>query len=66
MDCFNHSCPLRANKTSNENRCERVACQKRRNHDFIITSNLILTDDEIAMINALRSGDTNYGVGNGC
>ena len=67
MDCFNHSCPFRVNETSNANRCECVACQNRSNHDFIIiiiTSNRTLTDDEMAMLTAMRSGDKNYGVGN--
>ena len=50
MDCFNHSCPFRVNETSNANR----------------TSNRTLTNDELAMLNALRSGDKNYGVGNWC
>ena len=31
MDCLSHSCPFRVNETSNANRCERVACQNRRN-----------------------------------
>ena len=66
MDCFNHSCPFRVNETSNANRCECVACQNRSNSDFIITSNRTLTNDELAMLNALRSGDKNYGVGNWC
>ena len=50
MDCFNHSCPFRVNETSNANRCECVACQNRSSNDFIITSNLTLTDDEIAIL----------------
>ena len=66
MDCFNHSCPFRVNETSNANRCECVACQNRSNNDFIITSNRTLTNDELAMLNAQRSGDKNYGVGNWC
>ena len=66
MDCFNHSCPFRVNETSNANRCECVACQNRSNRDFIITSNRTLTDDEMAMLTALRSGGKNYGVGNWC
>ena len=57
MDCFNHSCPFRVNETSNTNRCECVACQNRSSNDFIITSNRILTDDELAMLTALRSED---------
>ena len=55
MDCFNYSCPFRVNETSNTNRCECVACQNRSSNDFIITSNRILTDDELAMLTALRS-----------
>ena len=66
MDCFNHSCPFRLNETSNANRCECVACQNRSNGDFIITSNRTLTDDELAMLNALRNRDEDYGVGNWC
>ena len=66
MDCFNHSGPFRVNGTSNANRCECVACQNRSNSDFIITSNRALTDDELAMLTALRSGDENYGIGNWC
>ena len=66
MECFNHSCPFRVNETSNANRCECVACQNRRNRDFIIMSNRTLTDDEMAMLTALRSGDKKYGVGNWC
>ena len=57
MDCFNHSCPFRVNETSNTNRCECVACQNRSSNDFIITSNRILTDDELAMLTALRRED---------
>ena len=57
MGCFNHSCPFRVNETSNTNRCECVACQNRSSNDFIITSNRILTDDELAMLTALRSED---------
>ena len=57
MDCFNHSFPFRVNETSNANRCECVACQNRSNRDFIITSNRTLTDDELAMLTALRNGD---------
>lgn len=56
MDCFNHSCPVRVNETSNANRCECVACQNRINNDFIITSNRTLTNDELAMLTALISG----------
>ena len=56
MDCVNHSCTFRVNETSNANRCECVACQNRSNSDFIITSNRALTDDELAMLTALRSG----------
>ena len=59
MDCFNHSCPVRVNETSNANRWECVACQNRSNSDFIITSNQTLTDDELAMLTALRSADEN-------
>ena len=66
MDCFNHSCPFRVNETSNANRCECIACQNRSNNDFIITSNRTLTNDELAMLNALRNEDKNYGVGNWC
>lgn len=66
MDCFNHFCPFRANETSNANRCECLACQHRVNSDFIITSNRTLTNDELAMLIALRNGDKNYGVGNWC
>ena len=57
MDCFNYSCPFRVNETSNTNRCECVACQNRSSNDFIITSNRTLTDDELAMLTALRSED---------
>ena len=73
MDCFNHSCPFRVNETSNANRCECVTCQNRSNSDFIITSNWTLTNsnrtltnEELAMLTALRIGDKNYGVGNWC
>ena len=66
MDCFNHSCPFRVNETSNTNRCECVACQNRSSNDFIITSNRILTDDELAMLTVLRSEDEDYGIGNYC
>ena len=57
MDCFNYSCPFRVNETSNTNRCECIACQNRSSNDFIITSNRTLTDDELAMLTALRSED---------
>ena len=63
MDCFNHSCPFRVNETSNANRCECVACQNRSNNDFIITSNRTLTNDELAMLAALKSKYKNYGFG---
>ena len=66
MDCFNHSCPFRVNETSNANRCECVACQNRSNGDFIITSNRTLTDDELAMLNALKNRYKDYGVGKWC
>lgn len=66
MDCFNHSCPFRVNETSNANRCECVACKNRSNSDFIITSNRTLTDDELAMLNALKNRDKDYGVGKWC
>ena len=70
MDCFNHSCPFLVNENSNENRyatlCEVTACQNSSISDFIITSNRTLTNDELAMLNALKSGDKNYGIGNGC
>ena len=66
MDCFNHSCPFRVNETSNANRYECVACQNRSNRDFIITSNRTLTDDELAMLNALKNRDKDYGVGKWC
>ena len=66
MDCFNHSCPFRVNETSNVNGCECVACQNRSNGDFIITSNRTLTDDELAMLNALKNRDKDYGVGKWC
>ena len=66
MDCFNHSCPFRVNETSNANRCECMACLNRSNNDFIITSNRTLTNDELVMLNAQRSGDKNYGIGNWC
>lgn len=65
MDCFNHSCPFRANETSNANRCECVACQNRSNNDFIITSNRTLTNDELAMLTALRNGDKTMVLGIG-
>ena len=51
---------FRANETSNANRCECVVCQNRNNGDFIITSNRTLTNDELAMLKAQRSGDKNY------
>ena len=41
-----------------------MACQNRSNGDFIITSNRTLTDDEMAMLTALRSGDKNYLIAN--
>lgn len=66
MDCFNHSCPFRVNEASNVNRCECVACENRSNNDFIIISNRTFTNDELAMLTALRSGDENYGIGNWC
>ena len=66
MDCFNHSYPFRVNETSNANRCECVACQNRSNIDFVITSNRTLTNDELAMLTALRSKDEDYGIGNWC
>lgn len=66
MDCFNHLCPFRVNETSNANRCECVACQNRSTNDFIIASNRTLTNDELAMLTALRSGYENYGIGNWC
>ena len=64
MDCFNHSCPFRVNETSNANHCECVACQNRSNNDFIIISNRTLTNEELAILNALKSGNKNYGIGN--
>ena len=66
MDCHNHSCPFRVNETSNVNRCECVACPNRSNNDSIIRSNRTLTNDALTMLNALKSGDKNYGVGNWC
>ena len=66
MDCFNHSCPFRVNETSNANRCECVTCQNRNNGDFIIISNRTLTGNELAMLDALRSEDEDYGIGNWC
>ena len=67
MDCFNYSCPFRVNETSNANTCECVSCQNRSNNDFIIiSSNRILTNDELAMLTALINGDKNYGAGNWC
>ena len=66
MDCFNHSCLFRINETSNTNRCECVTCQNRNNGDFIIISNRTLTGDELAMLDALRSKDEDYGIGNWC
>ena len=66
MDCFNHSCPFRVNETSNANRCECMACPNRSNSGFIIADNRTLTNDELEMLNAHRSGDKNYGVGNWC
>lgn len=53
MDCFNHSCPLRQNTTSNCNNCDYWTCQNRSEEPIIyITSNHTLTADEI--ITALR------------
>ena len=60
MDCFNHSCPFRVNETSNANRCECMACPNRSNNDFIITSNRTLTNDELTMLNTLKSKYKNY------
>lgn len=57
MDCFNRSCPFRVNETSNTNRCECVACQNRSSNDFIITSNRILTDDELARLTRMKIED---------
>ena len=61
--CFNYSCPFRVNETSNANRCECMACPNRSNNDFIITSNRTLTNDELAMLAALKSKYKNYGFG---
>ena len=66
MDCFNYSCPFRVNETSSLNRCECTGCQNRSAGSFSIASNRTLTDDELAMLNARRNGDKNYGVGNWC
>ena len=66
MGCFNNSGRFGVNETGNAKRCECVGGQNRSNHDFIITSNRTLTDDEMAMLIAMRNGDKNYGVGNGC
>lgn len=61
MDCYNHSCWFRANKTSNPNRCEYVACKNRSSSDFIITSSRTLTDYELAMLTdwILKEDDMN-------
>ena len=66
MDCFNYSCPFRVNETSNANRCECIACPNKSSSDFIITSNRTLTNDELAMLSALKNRDKNYGIGNWC
>ena len=66
MDCFNYSCPFRVNETSNANRCECVACPNKSNNNFIIISNRTLTNDELAMLSALRNRDKNYGIRNWC
>ena len=63
MDCFNHSCQFRVNETSNANRCKCIACPNRSNSDFIITSNRTLTNDELTMLNTLKSKYKNYGFG---
>ena len=60
MNCYNHSCPFRVNETSNTNRCDCVACQNRSNSEFFISINRTLTDDEVSMLTALRSGDEDY------
>lgn len=63
MDCFNHLCPLRQNKTSNCSRCECLACQNRCKEPVTYTvSNQMLTADEIANM----TNDPNCGVGVGC
>lgn len=59
MDCFNHLCPFRENKSSNTNRCDCTACQNRSNTDLVVTSNRTLTDYEFAMPEARRNGDNN-------
>ena len=63
MDCFNYSCPFRVNETSNANRCECMACPNRSNSDCVITSNRTSTNEELTVLNALKSKYKNYGFG---
>lgn len=47
MDCFNYSCPLRVNESSNVNRCECIYCTNRNNHDEkIYVSNKTVLDNK--------------------
>ena len=62
MDCFNHLCPFRLNKTSNYNRCDTV-CERRCKWPTTYTViNQKLTADEIAKM----TNDPDYGVGVYC
>lgn len=66
MDCFNHNCPFRSNTTSSSNRCECIACPNRCDACTAYASNHTLADDELAILRAKMSHDTNHGIRNGC
>lgn len=51
MDCFNHDCPFRENKTSSCNRCDCIVCPNRRSYEsFLYNTNYTLTDEELAAL----------------
>lgn len=67
MDCFNYNCLFRRNTTSSPNRCECITCPNRWEEAYTAyASNHTLTDDELAILRAKMSRDTNCGIGNGC
>ena len=64
MDCFNYNCPF-YNKTTY--RCKCITCPNRREaYTTTYVSNHTLTADELAILRANMSRDTNCGIGNGC
>lgn len=55
MDCFNHDCPFRANKTSSCNRCDCTACHNRRTMPYSISSNRTLTNEELVELERIKA-----------